>query len=161
MALNNIRSRLEAKAEKYKSIEDCANDVRLVWRNAMLYNAPGSKVYVIAQQLSEFWEALYAKVTPNDPNRPPTVDEMQTFAEKCHQLNQDELGTVIAKLDKDCQMCLIKKPEQNELEVNVDLMTGSAFRDAMKMLETFIPDQVPDNKRKRSSSSAAQAGARK
>ena len=108
MCLANVRRRLEGRAERYRSIEECAFDIRLIFRNAMLYNVPGSKVFNIAQTLNDFWESLYAKVAGNDLDRPPSVEDMQAFAEKCHRLTSDELGVLLLKLDKDCPMCLIK-----------------------------------------------------
>ena len=34
---------------KYKSIHDAADDVRLIWKNCMTYNADGSDFYNLAQ----------------------------------------------------------------------------------------------------------------
>lgn len=42
MDLGTIKSKIEA--DKYNTIEDIAFDVRLVWRNCMLYNRDGSEV---------------------------------------------------------------------------------------------------------------------
>ena len=149
MCLNMVRSRLEGKGERYKSMEEAAVDIRLIWRNALLYNLSGSKVYNIALQLSDFWESLYTKLNEADADRPPSVEHMQAFVEKCYRLTQEELGALLNRLDQMCPMCLIKvrllnlgyclyvtsilddqRSEANECEVNVDLMTGSAFREA-------------------------------
>lgn len=42
MDLGTVKSRIEAS--KYNSLEEIAADVRLVWRNCMLYNRDGSEV---------------------------------------------------------------------------------------------------------------------
>ena len=42
MDLGTIKGRIEAS--KYDTIEDIAFDIRLVWRNCMLYNRDGSEV---------------------------------------------------------------------------------------------------------------------
>ena len=34
---------------KYKSIHDAADDVRMIWKNCMTYNADGSDFYNLAQ----------------------------------------------------------------------------------------------------------------
>ena len=34
---------------KYKSIHDAADDVRMIWKNCMSYNADGSDFYNLAQ----------------------------------------------------------------------------------------------------------------
>lgn len=108
MALANVRNRLEGKGERYKSMEECAFDMRLIWRNAIVYNTPGSKVFSIAQTLSDTWENLYSKIAPNDSDKPPSVQEMQAFADKCHRLTNEELGALLHRIDKECPMCLIK-----------------------------------------------------
>ena len=46
MDLGTIKKNLEA--DKYESVEDVANDIRLVWTNCMLYNRDGSEVVVIS-----------------------------------------------------------------------------------------------------------------
>ena len=108
MCLNAVRSRREGRGERYKSIEEAAADIRLIWRNALLYNLSGSKVYNIALQLSDLWESLYAKVPNSDADRPPSVESMQAFVEKCYRLTQEELGTLLNRLEQICPMCLIK-----------------------------------------------------
>lgn len=42
MDLGTIKAKIET--EKYDSIEEIAQDVRLVWSNCMLYNRDGSEV---------------------------------------------------------------------------------------------------------------------
>ena len=108
MCLNMVRNKLEGKGERYKSMEEAAADVRLIWRNALLYNLSGSKVYNIALQLSDFWESLYSKINETDADRPPSVELMQTFVEKCYRLTQEELGALLTRLEQICPMCLIK-----------------------------------------------------
>jgi hypothetical protein len=80
MCLNTVRGRLEARGERYRNIDEAAFDIRLIWRNSMLYNLPGSKVYVLAQQLSAAWEREYALIARNDADKPPSVEDMQLFA---------------------------------------------------------------------------------
>lgn len=45
-------------ASKYKTHEDFARDVRLVWRNAQLYNGPDSEIGVQAKQMSDLFEDM-------------------------------------------------------------------------------------------------------
>jgi len=46
----------------YTSINDFASDVRLVWKNAMTYNPPGSDVYVMADVVSKAFESKFGKL---------------------------------------------------------------------------------------------------
>lgn len=36
-------------ADRYKSKEECVADIRLIWDNSLLYNAPGSRIYNTAK----------------------------------------------------------------------------------------------------------------
>jgi hypothetical protein len=42
MDLGTVKSRIEAS--KYDTLDEIAHDIRLVWRNCMLYNRDGSEV---------------------------------------------------------------------------------------------------------------------
>jgi hypothetical protein len=96
MDLGTVRSKLESHG--YKNEGECAEDIRLIWYNAMLYNAPGAAVYIKAKTLSEYWEAQWATFCtgPVDVNRPPSAQELQQFAENCYRISPDELGQVLA-----------------------------------------------------------------
>ncbi|KAL3631451.1 hypothetical protein CASFOL_024435 [Castilleja foliolosa] len=58
MDLGTIKNRLAQNW--YKSPRDFAEDVRLVFRNAMTYNPKGQDVHVMAEQLSEIFEERWA-----------------------------------------------------------------------------------------------------
>ena len=47
---------------KYKSIHEAADDVRLIWKNCMTYNADGSDFYNLAQVSSYTSCVLYDDV---------------------------------------------------------------------------------------------------
>jgi len=50
MDLGTIKNKLEKG--KYTDAADCADDVHLVWRNCMMYNANGSDIYCSAESYS-------------------------------------------------------------------------------------------------------------
>lgn len=50
MDLGTIKSKIESN--NYNSIEEIANDIRLVWTNCMLYNRDGSEFYHLADMFS-------------------------------------------------------------------------------------------------------------
>ncbi|KAG6385418.1 hypothetical protein SASPL_154253 [Salvia splendens] len=58
MDLGTIKTRLSQKF--YKSPRDFAEDVRLVFRNAMTYNPKGQDVHLMAEQLSQIFEERWA-----------------------------------------------------------------------------------------------------
>lgn len=63
MDLGTIKSKIEA--DKYTTLDDIAHDVRLVWRNCMLYNRDGSEVRfhnlpALALKLTQSESCLYS-----------------------------------------------------------------------------------------------------
>jgi hypothetical protein len=94
MDLGTVRSKLES--HKYTNELECAEDIRRIWENAMLYNAPGALVYVKAKSLSEYFESQWLAVCAKDSNRPPLAHELQTFAENCYRISADDLGQILA-----------------------------------------------------------------
>ncbi|XP_024518091.1 transcription factor GTE6 [Selaginella moellendorffii] len=60
MDFRTIREKMEAKdGSGYRSVQEIAEDVRLVFSNAMTYNEVGTDVYVMAKTLSEKFEEKY------------------------------------------------------------------------------------------------------
>ena len=136
MDLGTVKEKLSSG--KYQNEDECVADIRLIWHNAMLYNAPGAAVYVKAKSLSEAFESQWALFRKNDAQRPATQQEMTSLAEKCYKIDPEELGKLLEMLERSCPSCLVKKKETNEVEVNVDLISGKVFRDA----EKFIDDRL-------------------
>mmetsp|Transcript_16504 Transcript_16504/g.15830 ORF Transcript_16504/g.15830 Transcript_16504/m.15830 type:complete len:199 (+) Transcript_16504:106-702(+) len=147
MDLGTVHERIRRK--QYETINDCATDMRRIWSNAMMYNIPGSKVYTSAKSLSEVWELSYVEIVTDDIDRPPSVEEMNTWVGDCHSLTAEELGKVLVKLEQSCPQSLIKKSDCNEVEVNVDLVTGKAFREVSIMLQMYLPEGTMRRKPRR------------
>mmetsp|Transcript_41425 Transcript_41425/g.86947 ORF Transcript_41425/g.86947 Transcript_41425/m.86947 type:complete len:326 (+) Transcript_41425:179-1156(+) len=60
MDLGTIKKKLEKK--KYADASQCADDIRLVWKNCMTYNADGSDFYRLAESYSTRFEERYQKL---------------------------------------------------------------------------------------------------
>jgi len=60
MDLGSIKNNLEN--QDYGDVAECADDVRLVWRNCMTYNADGSDFYRLGEQLSVRFEERCLKL---------------------------------------------------------------------------------------------------
>jgi hypothetical protein len=84
MDLRTIKSNLEHG--RYLKSTEAAADVRLIFSNAMTYNAPGSRVYTNAKSLGEFWESNWASIAgaEDDIDRPPSKEALLAFVEKSH-----------------------------------------------------------------------------
>jgi len=139
MDLGTVRSKLDG--HQYKSENQCAEDIRLIWYNAMLYNAPGAQVYVKAKILSEYWEAQWASFCNGaaDVNKPPASLELQSFAENCYRISPNDLGQVLAMLEKESPACLVKKGgDSKEVEVNVDLINGRVFKAVSEFARALV-----------------------
>ena len=48
---------------KYKTIHDAADDIRLMWKNCMAYNADGSDFYNLAQVRTRFVSIMIPSFT--------------------------------------------------------------------------------------------------
>ncbi|KAJ9100771.1 hypothetical protein QFC19_005510 [Naganishia cerealis] len=57
MWLNKVRTRIT----QYRSMEEFRVDMALIWHNATTFNESGSPIYKCAEELREFFEALYAE----------------------------------------------------------------------------------------------------
>jgi len=135
MDLTTVRRKLESGKE-YRKPEDCAADIRLIWHNAMLYNAAGSRVYFLAKTLSELFETAWSQsVIKDDVDRPPQVEEMQAWAESCHRISPEDLGKILSYLESACPQCLVKRSDTSEVDVNVDLIGARCFRELKTMID--------------------------
>jgi len=153
MDLGTVRKRLERG--EYRRMEDCAADIRLIWSNSMLYNAPGSLVYNRAKALSDYWESQWSSFCKDDVERPPTTEEMQQWAENCHKISQEDLGKILSILESICPQSLVKKYDSNEVEVNVDLIGGKTFREVKNVVDGLLGDGTKKPKRARTGPSWA------
>lgn len=124
--LSTVKKNL--KANKYPTKEHAVVDIRQIWQNAMVYNALDSSVYIVAQQLSSFFEQQYSMMCCSNTNSstnttdnltnidvnigaglpPPTLKELTAWVEKCNRLTPEQLGEIIVLLQKLCPYCLSK-----------------------------------------------------
>ncbi|CAJ1956677.1 unnamed protein product [Sphenostylis stenocarpa] len=63
MDLGTVKSKLNKNL--YKSPKEFAEDVRLTFRNAMIYNPKGQDVHIMAEQLSDVFEERWAIIESN------------------------------------------------------------------------------------------------
>uniref|UniRef100_A0A7S1TWM5 Bromo domain-containing protein n=1 Tax=Phaeomonas parva TaxID=124430 RepID=A0A7S1TWM5_9STRA len=144
MDLGTVRQKLNNK--EYRTASECAEDIRLVWRNCMTYNQDGSDFYKIAERFSKKFETKFAPVAKAEAResvedeRPPTTDERIVFSHNLFNIRMQELGQLIQKLDGLCPECLEKKPDEDEIEINVDAIDAATFRN----VDRFVKDCLPD-----------------
>ena len=85
MDLQTVKTNLDGF--KYTNETEVVADIRLIFLNAMTYNSPGSRVYVHAKSLSDFFESNCSTIFKNmeDLDKPASTDEMIHFVDKCHR----------------------------------------------------------------------------
>ena len=141
MDLGLIKKKLNE--QKYKSIHDAADDVRLIWKNCMTYNADGSDFYNLAQTMAKKFEEKFEKLCAANEvaaaagggdgsagggaPQEPTIEEKRAFAKSLYKIGKEELGKVIMDLDAKCPKALIKNSAEDEVEINVDNISPAAF----------------------------------
>ncbi|KAL7534602.1 hypothetical protein ACHAXR_005983 [Thalassiosira sp. AJA248-18] len=126
---------------KYKSIHDASDDVRLIWKNCMTYNADGSDFYNLAQTMAKKFEEKFEKLcAQNDVGgysgeggavEEPTIEDKRAFAKGLYKISKEELGKVITDLETKCPKALIKNSAEDEVEINVDNISPVAFREVV------------------------------
>jgi len=136
MDLGQVKRNLEADA--YDTIHGAANDVRLVWKNCMQYNADGSDFYNLALSLSKKFEEKFTKLlkevnlpVPEKQEEPPTLEEKRSFAKSLYKISKEELGRVVTDLDNKCPESLSKNQAEDEVQINVDAITPSVFHEVV------------------------------
>lgn len=169
MDLGHIIGRL--KKEDYASIHDAAEDVRLVWKNCMQYNADGSDFYKLAQNLSKKFETSYEKLTKQlnlqspekvesvdgvaAPAPEPTLEEKRVFAKSLYAITKEGLGEVIISLDNECPKAIIRNSAEDQLEINVDEIDPEAFQKVSAIVKKLVESAAGNNGRKKKSSSSS------
>jgi len=144
MDLGQVKRKIETG--KYGSIDEASEDVRLIWKNCMQYNADGSDFFLLAQNMSKKFEDKYSKLQKdleskkqsNNGNKgnssEPTLEEKRAFAKLLYKISKEELGRVIVDLDSKCSTALTKNTSEDEVEINVDHISPAVFHELMNFV---------------------------
>lgn len=82
MDFGTIRERMDTKdGAGYKHIQEICDDIRLVFSNALTYNAAGTDVHVMATTISEKFEEKWKAILV------PKIQEEVCRPFKCHLLS--------------------------------------------------------------------------
>ncbi len=76
MDLGLVRRKVDEN--RYKSVFDAAEDVRLIWKNCMKYNPPGTEFYNLAEKLSKKFEEKYSKLAASMNGGRPAISKTAT-----------------------------------------------------------------------------------
>ncbi|GAX17051.1 hypothetical protein FisN_5Hh436 [Fistulifera solaris] len=140
MDLGTIKTRLKKK-DHYQTLYQVNEDVRLVWRNCMTYNADGSDFYTLAKDLQEKWDKQYTALlkdcrvaAPAPPSKEDTAGKLslqdrRNFAKSLFQISKEDLGRVLVELEQKCPQALKRNATEDEVEINVDNITAKVVED--------------------------------
>jgi len=159
MDLAQIKRKIENK--KYGSINDSADDVRLVWNNCMQYNADGSDFYILAQNFSKSFEKNLAKLlkehgsgktdVKGENNTEPTLAEKKAFAKSLYKISKEELGTLITTLDEKSPAALTKNNAEDEVEISIDQIIPVVFHELVSYVSSCTSESGSSRKKKNAS----------
>merc|ERR1719382_1554852 len=143
MDLGTIQKKLERS--QYLSSEDFANDVRLVWQNAITYNHATSMFGVVAAILAQSFDrrmALITRSAAQDPGRPipdrpgwPTFQQKKKFYDMCTKLTLADLNQMVSLVQRSCQVA-VQQCGQKEVEVDVDELDMDTFNKVMQWVSS-------------------------
>jgi hypothetical protein len=153
MDLGLVVKRLQQK--QYRTLYECADDVRLVWSNCMTYNADGSDFYILASNLSKRWEEKYSKMLAEfGLTAPPmvkentlTLEEKRTFARDLYKIQKDELGVVLMELVEKSPAAITKNAPEDEFEINVDKIDPGIFAELTAYIQTCLSKKKKNPKK--------------
>lgn len=124
MDLGTVKRKLDRG--QYNSAHECAEDIRLIWKNCMTYNADGSDFFLLAQNFSRKFEDRYKKIrqdcdtgdnekgadasknSSSGSNNAPSLEDRVKFSANIFKLNGSQLGHVMQQIDVRCPQALEK-----------------------------------------------------
>jgi hypothetical protein len=156
MDLSKVEKRL--KQMQYNVVEDYIDDINLIWKNAMIYNADMSPIHQMASKLKSFFEESCAQAfamgghkrkrshdeghgdvqMPAEPNedektRPVTVEEKRDLNEKINMLESEDLGKMVEIIKTRCLKC-IDMTSDDGIEIDIDLLEPGNLRYVAKFV---------------------------
>ena len=150
MDLGTIKSKIENG--KYDTLEQAAQDIRLVWTNCMLYNRDGSEYYHLADKFSKAFEDAYGALrhladTDDDDSRTPTAEQRIHLSYEIFKIDNMEMAVVLTMIEEECPTALLRKPD--EVMINFDALSSTTFHKVNAfVLNSLISEGGHNKKRK-------------
>jgi hypothetical protein len=152
MDLGTVKRNLERG--QYKEMDTCANDVRQVWTNCLIYNSEDSDFYALASILSDRFERAYLQLCRRDLKEEdidgvPSVDRRSELCDDISRvdngLDRKLLIEFIQSKAPHAVMCL---HAEGEVQINLDSLSASLFREVQRKARGFISKKKKNQKRK-------------
>lgn len=155
MDLGTVTTNLESG--QYSTVEKFQADVRLVWKNAMMYNQPGSEIYTTAEKLSQAFEKKMSKIKQGKKTttskrstsaKEATRTDRVKFSELVKDLNGEQLAEVVERIQYHCPGALTEVDEE-ELEIEINALDSNTLFELNTWAAKAIADSSKSSKRKR------------
>lgn len=142
MDLGTIKKKLRANAYENNTAE-AIRDIRLVWRNCMEYNAPGSEIYDTAEELAKnFEDSITNAVKANAAKTKPPVSVALKSASKAVKLEVKE--PVSEAIDAQVKLVGESMYKNLSLHAVTDLLIMlKSFRNILPFMEPVSEDDAP------------------
>eukprot|EP01017_Pseudomicrothorax_dubius_P013077 TRINITY_DN1563_c0_g1_i2.p1 TRINITY_DN1563_c0_g1~~TRINITY_DN1563_c0_g1_i2.p1 ORF type:complete len:234 (-),score=46.53 TRINITY_DN1563_c0_g1_i2:112-813(-) len=132
MDLGTIRKNL--KANKYKYVEECINDIQLVWDNCKTYNKEDSWIYIQADKLEKYTKKVVKNHFPmiNFPKPSKLKESSKAEAAQFEDIGGDDIGETIPYAEKIRLSNMVKSLTQEQLGQVVKIIqeeAPSAFKE--------------------------------
>mmetsp|Transcript_6846 Transcript_6846/g.14981 ORF Transcript_6846/g.14981 Transcript_6846/m.14981 type:complete len:335 (-) Transcript_6846:1412-2416(-) len=141
MDLGTVMQQLDAG--NYTSVRKVADDVDLVWTNAMTYNMDGSPIYAAAAKLKNFSDSKFAPLLVSRSAADVELPTELTFEMK-HQLNQNaallsskDLYGMVGIVEETCKKAL-DQPNASEVEIDIDTLDVQTFMRVEKYVQDCL-----------------------
>ncbi|CAJ1924093.1 unnamed protein product [Cylindrotheca closterium] len=148
MDLGTVKKKITDR--KYTSLQEAAEDVRLVWANCMTYNADESDFHLLAQSLSKRWEEKYSKLvadfnldvtmggTEEGSAAKISLSDKREFAKSLYKISKEDLGKILVEVDTKCPQALLKNATEDECELNIDKLSPAVFQEMRQFVATCL-----------------------
>ena len=156
MDLGTIKNKI--LANEYKSAEEVAGDVRLVWTNCMTYNQDGSEFYQLAETFAKKFEEKYlmlrkqysssSDAVTDDARRIPTLEDRIQMSYDLFKLDPLQLARALTIIESWSPNALVRKSTESDVCVNIDIMTPRCFNEIASYIRACKPE-LKINKKKR------------
>jgi len=148
--------------EFYSTLNEFAQDVRLVWANAQKYNRQQSDIYKMSENLSRFFERRLTKLTKASSKRTRkrhsvlrevSRTDRKAFSELISQITSDQLGQLVETIREQCPGALLE--EHDSVEIEIDKIDSSTLLDLNEYARDCIKRSAnaenapPESSRKR------------
>ncbi|KDO78720.1 hypothetical protein CISIN_1g0382292mg, partial [Citrus sinensis] len=144
MDLGTVRSKLENNV--YKCPQEFAEDVRLTFNNALVYNPKGHYVYAMAETLSAKFEQMFQKLSKQQQRqgilgrgkaREMSLEEKMALGRSLEELPQEELGKLLGIVKKRNSGNGSLSCHGDEIELDIEALDNDTLSQLVRFVDNF------------------------